>query len=454
MIFAFILARNVFRKTNTQVISVFLYTMSNVRISYAYNTDGLGTLLAMMFLPLLLLAIYKMFIIKEEPCLLLSLSFVCMLLSHLLSFTLSVLFFGLLLIVDYKNLNKARILFVLKSASLAILLSAFFLFPLLEQMMSQKFWSSFLNDTTNLDFIIESQKSLLYVFSDYLFDIYPANSYVGCIYSVGAILSYVLYKAKNNKDKSLDVAFVFLIVGLFLEAKILPLYKVLFIRYVQFIYRINIIITPLSIYIIGRTLDVYKNAIIVECLLVGYCIFNVGDAFYAIVKNDYQISNNADYKELYDIGAVKINDSHYFNQYEIGMGEYLPYTNSYPYYLADTNIEFANEEVAVWDYRRIGTTFEFSTNYSYSDYIYLPLSWYKGYYYQEINENGDIVFEKECTYNEYSKRVGMLMEDGEHHYKVYYKGTSVQHISLYISIFTWIMLIIYELNRKTFKVTI
>ena len=143
MIFAFILARNVFRKTNTQVISVFLYTMSNVRISYAYNTDGLGTLLAMMFLPLLLLAIYKMFIIKEEPCLLLSLSFVCMLLSHLLSFTLSVLFFGLLLIVDYKNLNKARILFVLKSASLAILLSAFFLFPLLEQMMSQKFWSSF-----------------------------------------------------------------------------------------------------------------------------------------------------------------------------------------------------------------------------------------------------------------------------------------------------------------------
>lgn len=453
-IFAFVLAKNVFKKTSTLVISVILYTMSNVRISYAYNTDGLGTLLAMMFLPLLLLAVYKMLLLKEEPCLLLSVSFVCILLSHLLSFTLSVLFFGLLLIIDYKNLNKDRILFVLKSTSLAILLSAFFLFPLLEQMLSQKFWSSFLNDTTNLDFFIESQKSLIYVFSDYLFDTYPANSYVGCIYSVGAFLSYALYRARNKKDKSLIVAFAFIIAGLFLEVKILPLYKVSFLRYVQFIYRINIIITPLSIYIIGRMLDVYKNVKIVECLLIGYCVFNVSGAFYAIVKNDYQINNNADYKELYDIGAEKIKDSHYFNQYEIGMGEYLPYTNSYPYYLASTNIEFANEDVAVWDYKRIGTTFEFLTNYSYSDYIYLPLSWYKGYYYQEINENGDVVFEKECTYNEFSRHVGMFMEDSEHHYKVYYKGTRAQHISLCISIFTWIMLIIYELNRKTFKVTI
>lgn len=454
VIFAFILSKNMFKKTSTQVISVFLYTMSNVRISYAYNTDGLGTLLAMMFLPLLLLAIYKMFIIKEEPCLLLSVSFVCILLSHLLSFTLSVLFFGALLVIDYKNMDKDRLFFVLKSALLAILLSAFFLFPLLEQMLSQKFWSSFLNDTTNLDFFIESQKSLLYVFSDYLFDTYPANSYVGCIYSVGAILSYALYRARNKKDKSLIVAFVFIIAGLFLEVKILPLYKVSFFRYVQFIYRINIIITPLSVYIIGRMLDVYKNVKIVECLLIGYCVFNVSGAFYAIINNDYQISNKADYEELYDIGAENIKDSHYFNQYEIGMGEYLPYTNSYPYYLANTNIEFANEDIAVWDYKRVGTTFEFSTNYSYSDYIYLPLSWYKGYYYQEIDKNGDIVFEKECTYNEYSRRVGMFMEDGEHHYKVYYKGTKVQHISLFISIFTWIMLIIYELNRKTFKVTI
>ena len=82
VIFAFILSKNVFKKTSTQIVSAFLYTMSNVRISYAYNTDGLGSLLALMFLPLLLLAIYKLFIKKEEPYLLLSLSFVCILLSR------------------------------------------------------------------------------------------------------------------------------------------------------------------------------------------------------------------------------------------------------------------------------------------------------------------------------------------------------------------------------------
>ena len=456
VIFSLILAKNVFKKTSTQIISVMLYTMSNVRIYYAYNTDGLGSLLALMFLPLLLLAIYKMFILKEKPCLLLSISFACILLSHLLSFTLSVLFFGILLLIDYKNIDKDRIIFVLKSAFLAILLSAFFLFPLLEQMTSQKFWSSFLNDKTYLNFFIQSQKSLLYVLGDYMFDNfsgYHSNSYIGSIYSIGAILSYLLYRIKNKKDKALTVAFVFLIVGLFLETKTLPLYKISFLRYVQFIFRINIIITPLSIYIIGRMLDAYKNRMIIECLILGYCIFNISYAYSVILKKDFQISNKEPYETLYNIGLKKIEGTHYFNESEIGMGEYLPYTNSYPYYLANTNIEFANEDTAVWDYKRIGTTFVFSTDYSYSDYIYLPISWYKGYYYQEINDDGDVIFEKECTYNEYSKRVGMFMEKGKHNYKVYYKGTTIQHISLFVSIFTWIIVDIYEikkvLNRKT-----
>ncbi len=99
------------------------------------------------------------------------------------------------------------------------------------------------------------------------------------------------------------------------------------------------------------------------------------------------------------IDEQMLSQTHNINFYELVCGEYLPYTNSYDYYRANTNIEFANEESAIWDFERLGITVTFSTNYDYDDYIYMPLSWYKGYYYQELDNSDNVLYEKECTYD-------------------------------------------------------
>ncbi len=449
------LSKVVFDSKLIQIFCTVIYMFSNVRINYYYYGGGLGNVIALSFLPLLFLAFYKMFVLKENCYKLLGISFALLVLSHLLTFTLSVIFFVLFLIIDIKNISKERILCVLKAALLAIALSAWFLFPCIEQLLSQDFWSSFLNDTTNLGYFKESQRPILQVFSDYIFNTSPNQQYLGIIFSIGGILCYLIYKIKNKfkLNRTIDMMAIILMCGVFLEIDLLPLYKLSILRHFQFIWRINILLAPTAVFVIGKTISELKIKNIIMGLMSCYLIFNVSYIYKTFITCSDNWSNEITYEEIREKGFSTLEYTHGFNIVELGQGEYLPLTNSYQYYSANTNIEFANEESAVWDYDRVGTTITFTTNYDYADYIYMPLSYYKGYYYQEIDDDGNILYEKECIPNLYSKRVGMYMEEGTHNYKVYYKGTAVEHVSLFVSLLTFMAFAYYEFKvlfkRKT-----
>ncbi len=440
------LSKVVFESKMIQIFCTVIYIFSNVRINYYYYGSGLGNIIALSFLPLLLLAFYKLFVLKENCFKLLGISYALLLLSHVLTFTITVIFLVLLLIIDIKNIDKERILCITKAALLAMALSAWFLFPCIEQLLSQEFWSSFLNDTTNLGYFKESQRPILQVFSDYIFNTSPNQQYLGIIYSIGGILCYLAYKIKNKFKQNMvvDVMALVLMGGVFLEIDILPLYKISILRHFQFIWRINIILAPIAVFVIGKAVNELKMKNIIVSLMSIYLIINVAYMYKAFITCEDNWPNEITYEEIKNKGISILDDTHGFNLVELGQGEYLPLTNSYDYYKANTNIEFANEESAVWDFNRTGTTITFTTNYDWSDYIYMPLSYYKGYYYQELDDNGDVLYEKECISNIYSKRVGMYMEDGVHNYRVYYKGTVVQHVTFFVSLLSFIAFISYK----------
>ena len=201
---------------------------------------------------------------------------------------------------------------------------------------------------------------------------------------------------------------------------------------------------PIAVFIIGETLGDLRIKNIIIGLISIYLISNVTYMYKIFITCEDNWPNDMTYEEIRDKGLSILDDTHGFNLVELGQGEYLPLTNSYNYYKANTNIEFANEESAVWDFDRIGTTITFTTNYSWSDYIYMPLSYYKGYYYQELDDNGNVLYEKECISNIYSKRVGMFMDEGIHNYSVYYKGTVVQHVTFFVSLLSFIAFIFYK----------
>ena len=459
-LFAYILFDYIFKDNKSlPIVCTLLYCFSDIRIQLTYQASTLGNVMGMTFIPLLFLSFYKFFIERKNCYFLIGLSFTLLLLSHVLSFALAVFFFGIFIIIDViiNHFKKDRIICILKAMVIAISLSAFFLFPMIEQMLSQEFWYSFLHSTTNKDLLMSNRFDLKTIFSGFTLDHLRNGTsnnesrYIGTHLSVGSVFAYLYLIYKKKTNKVINILFVVLMFWLLIQLDIIPIEILKPFYTIQFLWRIDAFLVPIAIYIIFIALSFIQNKNICVYLILIYLTINVSLHFYTIYPKDYSTLNNySKYSGFIESGKDEktLSQTHNINFYELVSGEYLPYTNSYDYFHANTNIEFANEESAIWDYERIGTTISFNTNYSYGDYIYMPLSWYKGYYYQELDNEGNILYEKECTYNEYTKRVGIYMEEGEHIYKVYYKGTIVQKVSLFISLVSFVVMVWILLRYK------
>lgn len=443
------------------LICTIMYCLSNINFIYFHLSTGLGNMIASVFLPLLWLSWYK-FLLKKIDCwLLLGTSFSLILLSHVLTFTLSVFFFGLFLIISFKSLNKKRIITVIKAMLLAICLSSFFLFPMIEQLLSQKFWVSFLKDSLNLMFLKNSQTSIINLFGDWLFNGHieklrdmEYDCYLGVFLTAGIIILYIYNRfILMRNDNQINILFLILMVGLFLNTNIIPLYKISILRNIQFIWRLYIILMPLGVYLFGlliSEIDVLKISKILLVIISLFYMANTIKIDISIFNDDTEVFDYTEYDDLIAQGYNELNDTHDFNVYELGQGEYLPYTNDYQYNQESTNIIYNHGEDAVWWFERNGTTITFSTDFDYDTALDMPLSWYKGYYYQELDD-GNILYTKECGYNEYSKRVEIDALSGHHNYKVYYKGTTIQKICLGVSVISLVWTVYYACKNKMFR---
>lgn len=455
-----LLFEHVFNNKFMSIISCFLYCFSDIRIALTYQASALGNVMGMMFIPMLFLSFYEYFIERKNNYLLIGVSFACMLLSHILSFTISVFIFGLFLIIDFhKNrIKKERLICLIKSILLALGLSAFFLFPMLEQLLSQKFWYQFLGGLTNKTMMDMNRYGVKDLFSCFVLDLcyygksYSDHRYIGSILSIGSIFFYFIDKVKyKNKSKIIDLIMIVLLCGELIQLKYIPIDFLKPLYTMQFLWRLDAFLVPLAIYIMLSVIQKMNKTKIVSYVILFLLFVNVYVEFSAINRIGSGIyNNNTTYQETIELGydSKLLSQTNNINLYELVNGEYLPYTNSYDYQNANTNIEFANEETAIFEFERIGTTISFRTDYNFSDWIYMPLSWYKGYYYQELDDNGNVILENECVYNEYTKRVGLYMTEGSHLYKVYYRKTVIQKISFIISMVSFGFLCIVTNKRK------
>lgn len=133
-----------FGKDRTQaVFTAIIYTFCSYRTVNIFTRFALGEFLALTFLPL---CVYGMYAVikgnyKEWPFLAFGMSFV--LLSHILSAFLYSFFLLILLILAIVNSTiqekRARVINMIKAIIVAVLSSAIFLFPFLEQELHQKF---------------------------------------------------------------------------------------------------------------------------------------------------------------------------------------------------------------------------------------------------------------------------------------------------------------------------
>lgn len=428
------------KETNNRKLSLlasFLYLTCSYHLLNIFIRGALGEILAMTFVPLVLYAIYRILVKHEDCFVFLGISFSLLVQSHLISSLLyGILFFCMIvvfLIMNRKDFSliKKTIITIIKGTIIALLLCAWYLLPMFEQMHSQTFWLSVNSQYNNINTTIQPVSDLIRSSS------YKFIPGIGIVLVLFNIL-YLLVK----KNKYITIIIIYI---LFMYLIIFGLIPGTILNVVQFYFRFYIVIFPLSIIVMLYVLSglKHKNILIVFSILI---LFTNAVVTNIKMMNDgeYYLSNNATINEVNSITSYKYNLD--YNHDELGGAEYLPYTEYMDYnndLLAIKYIDKNKQMIDyIYEYDRHFSSIEFICDNEDELELLLPLSYYKGY---KAYEMIDGVYKKiDISINEKYKLIVVSSTSGRHKYKVIYENTTIQQVSLIASFIALGTIILYQ----------
>ena len=159
-----------------------------------------------------------------------------LLLSHIVSTYIITIILMIYCILNIKQLLKEkRILYLLLAALITLLLTSYFTIPMLEQMLSQKFYYS---NTSNIDEFVLSDRTvpiyLLFIGLPNLRKVLLKKYWVPS--GIGIVFIYIIYKKlkhKEIKDKFINQSVMISIITLLLTT-IIPFWKLNIIKKILF----------------------------------------------------------------------------------------------------------------------------------------------------------------------------------------------------------------------------
>lgn len=428
------------KETNNRKLSLlasFLYLTCSYHLLNIFIRGALGEILAMTFVPLVLYAIYRILVKHEDCFVFLGISFSLLVQSHLISSLLyGILFFCMIvvfLIMNRKDFSliKKTIITIIKGTIIALLLCAWYLLPMFEQMHSQTFWLSVNSQYNNINTTIQPVSDLIRSSS------YKFIPGIGIVLVLFNIL-YLLVK----KNKYITIIIIYILLMYLIIFGLIP---GTILNVVQFYFRFYIVIFPLSIIVMLYVLNElkHKNILIVFSILM---LFTNAVVTNIKMMNDgeYYLSNNATINEVNSITSYKYNLD--YNHDELGGAEYLPYTGYMDYNNDSLAIKCVdkNDQVVdyVYEYDRHFSQIEFTCDNEKDLELLLPLSYYKGY---KAYEMIDGVYKKiDISINEKYKLIVVSSTSGRHKYKVIYENTTIQQVSLIASFIALGTIILYQ----------
>ena len=449
---------NVFNNKIVSIISAIVLIGSEYYLVDFHMRSALGELLATCLLPLLFYASYKFIVLEKDNYLSLGIVFALILYCHNITFLLSVMTFGIFLVLNIDKLikNKKMLITLLKGSVVGFLLAFAFLMPMLDQYFAQYLR---VRQATINTFGADSIK-LNELFSDFFiqynfkFNNYLNNDYVGSIKNLGLLCGVIpLIYLFVKKQKNITQLFIIFILYLFMSTEFFPIENFSFLNFLQFSPRFYIILPLIVSYIVAYSLNnlSFKIQKISLIIIILYTIINSLFLFTALISDNeaVRIPNNANEKEIFEEEKYfkhKSKDSNW-NWYELGNAEYLP-DRYFIYPKEDRCLDDNYSNHISCEYERVGTHFIFDLNLDKEMTVQVPLTWYKGYSINEIDNNGNILNKMYTYSSEYRGRLAFDGLKGNHRYEVKYVGTKAQKISCVVTGLSVIAIIIYELKRK------
>ncbi|MBQ7903127.1 MAG: hypothetical protein IJ362_05295 [Oscillospiraceae bacterium] len=389
-----------------------------------------GETLAFIFVPWVIMGAYNILYADQKKWWQIAVGFSGLLMSHVLSFTVMCILFALIIILylitaffdnNFSDLyNKANSIF--KAAVISIGITSWFLFPIIEQLATTKFLSSYFAETYNPINSAIRIRNLFITLDDTVI-----NHNLGVVIFVLSIISAIAFfkKNKNDCEKFLCnitvIAFACMIgsTSLFPWLKLDPYFNI-----IQFPTRLHlfttILISLVGSYWMVKYAKKYKLIYIFIVLIVGLQVFFYNHKAVTIYEN-----KKAEDKFMCDEKSYRYYDENYLH---INTNR-TTFMNRWQYVGQIRGIN--NHITGECQYPAYGVyNISFSDNHYNNNYLEMPIHYYRGY--EVKDESGNLL----DTFP--SEERGWLTVDISNYdngeLTVIYGGTFIQKASLLISI--------------------
>jgi len=407
--------KSINKNEKSALIAVILYGFSSYCFIDMFERGALAETITIVFIPLVIRGIYEIIFGDNKKYYILSFGMLGILFSHIISLYLITIFLILFTLFNIKFLNKEKIKSIIKAIIVFILIGSHFLLPLIEQMLSNKFYYSIQENVVTYNTV--PILFLFFEFPYYTLMGYTFKRWFPC--GIGIIYLLLCIKYIKNKEKYDRASKCFLISGiicLIFTTKYfwyIPFMKKIF-SPIQFPYRIYILSTALFITCFTR---VMKNINIKKIFLTCLLLFSL-NLF-------YPFCNIVTTKLLKD---------------EIMNGEYLPVE----YKKENNNGKILNNcKIKYSINNNLKTTIEYKTECDEIE-VEIPIIYYKGY---EVKIND----EKIKISKSENGLIKFKTNQKEGKISVFYKGTKLYNVTKYISITSALCIVIKKVREKKYE---
>lgn len=426
----------VFKKTTIAFLFAILYSFSFYRIHIIGQGGGMAIFIALCFFPIVLWGIYEILWGDfKRKWYIISIGFCCMIFSHLLTSLMAFMSLGIFLLLAYKQIKKepTRILYLIYAGILSLLISSFYLFPMLEQLLDNTFYYK-------TQPFVDKIASRTFRPHWIMWGIWDGLSYkIMEKGGIGIILTLPLFCRifiQSNKSKLIKCADIFTIIGFIILFSISFqfLWDVLSNTFMNiFRYTFRFLFFPTFLFACSGSIYIYEMSKKLDVKRI-YLIYAT-----LITLNVMFIYNMSNY--MHDFGSMTITTQNIKSTSEeayIVGGEYIPArVKSFDYFFerGKSTVEIFNSSTEISNVDRSNAHLTLDVKVNTKDDAILPLTYYKGY---RATLNGK---DTEIKQSEDGLVQIGINESGS--IDVWYAGTIIYKLSFFVTIISIVGLCIY-----------
>lgn len=380
------LAYHMTKGKEISLLAATAYAFSNYHITDIFVRGALGEVMAIAFLPEVILAMYLIILKKEEKqWVRLALSLAAMILSHNITFLLTAIVCVVFFLVYLKEITKETFLALCKGAGMAFALTMFFTLPMIEQLKAQELWVS--RSSSNL--ASYAMDPWQYFANKTVFGLAGNNREHDStmLENIGYFLTFAPLLVFAVKEKKKGILFLTLTGYAFmaLPSSFIPWKYLTVLKFMQFPWRLNTIaMCLLSVPAAYGVSELTKNRTVPLAVILILAAEGIYHLQPALARN-FGMPGDMSWQEVLDGAVVDPYYSAFYVRVELAGADYLP-VGSPDFRERNTKIKNGAGMDLDIEYTRRGNVLNFTLEET-EEEIVLPLTWYKGYQVYRM-ENG------------------------------------------------------------------